>query len=118
GADGRGGLAPVRRGPEPLLVRGLGLPRETAEAFVVGFLRRDFGAAGLYRLAMEGRLDGVQVVVAMVTITLFIPCVAQFFMMAKERGWRTALAIAAFSFPFALGTGALLNAVLSAFPMA
>jgi ferrous iron transport protein B len=110
-------LGALQRAAEPLLARGLGLPRETAEAFVVGFLRRDFGAAGLYRLAAEGRLDGVQVVVAMVTITLFIPCVAQFFMMAKERGWRTALAIAAFSFPFALGTGAALNALLSAFPM-
>jgi ferrous iron transport protein B len=110
-------LGALERAAEPLLARGLGLPRETAEAFVVGFLRRDFGAAGLYRLAGEGRLDGVQVVVAMVTITLFIPCVAQFFMMAKERGWRVALAIAAFSFPFALGTGALVNAVLSAFPL-
>jgi ferrous iron transport protein B len=110
-------LGTLERTAEPLLSGLLGLPRETAEAFVVGFLRRDFGAAGLYRLAREGRLDGVQVVVAMVTITLFIPCVAQFFMMVKERGWRTALAIAAFVFPLAIGIGAALNVFLSAFPM-
>jgi ferrous iron transport protein B len=110
-------LGALERSAEPVLTGALGLPRETAEAFVVGFLRRDFGAAGLYRLAEQGRLDGVQMVVAMVTITLFIPCIAQFFMTAKERGWREEMAIAAFSFPFALAVGAGLNAVLSAFPL-
>jgi ferrous iron transport protein B len=65
-------------------------------------------------MAQQGRLDPVQTVVAMTTITLFIPCVANFFMIVKERGWRTALAIAAFVFPFALGVGAALNAALRA----
>ena len=110
-------LGALERTAEPLVSGLLGLPRETAAAFVVGFLRRDFGAAGLYHLAREGRLDGVQVVVSMVTITLFIPCIAQFFMMVKERGCRTALAIAAFIFPFALAVGAGLNLLLSFFPM-
>jgi ferrous iron transport protein B len=107
-------LGLLERMAGPLLVNALGLPRETAAAFVVGFLRRDFGAAGLYHMAQQGRLDPVQTVVAMTTITLFIPCVANFFMIVKERGWRTALAIAAFVFPFALGVGAALNAALRA----
>jgi len=98
----------------PVLQGILGLPRETAAAFIVGFLRRDFGAAGLYHLAQAGRLDGVQVVVAVVVITLFIPCIANFFMMVKERGWKTGLAIASFIFPFALLVGATLNWVLRA----
>lgn len=98
----------------PVLHGVLGLPRETAAAFIVGFLRRDFGAAGLYHLAQAGRLDGVQVVVAVVVITLFIPCIANFFMMVKERGWKTGLAIASFIFPFALLVGATLNWVLRA----
>jgi ferrous iron transport protein B len=98
----------------PVLHGILGLPRETAAAFIVGFLRRDFGAAGLYHLAQAGRLDGVQVVVAVVVITLFIPCIANFFMMVKERGWKTGLAIASFIFPFALLVGATLNWVLRA----
>ena len=67
----------------------LGLPPETAPAFVVGFLRRDFGAAGLFDMARHGRIDPVQSLVAMVTITLFIPCIANFFMIVKERGWKT-----------------------------
>jgi ferrous iron transport protein B len=98
----------------PVLHGLLGLPPETATAFIVGFLRRDFGAAGLYQLAQAGTLDPVQVVVAVVVITLFIPCIANFFMMVKERGWKTGLAIASFVFPFALFVGATLNWVLRA----
>ncbi len=102
-------LSGLERLAAPVLHGLLGLPRETAAAFIVGFLRRDFGAAGLYHLAQTGKLDGVQVVVAVVVITLFIPCIANFFMMVKERGWKTGLAIASFIFPFALLVGAALN---------
>ena len=107
-------LGLVERAAEPVLTGALGLPRQTAESFVVGFLRRDFGAAGLFQMAREGRLDPIAIVVAMVTITLFIPCIANFFMIVKERGWKTGLAIAAFILPVALGVGAFLNLVLRA----
>ena len=110
-------LGLVERSAEPVVTGLLGLPREAASAFVLGFLRRDFGAAGLYRLAGEGRLDAVQVLVAMVTLTLFVPCIANFFMIVKERGWRTSLAIAGFVFPFAITVGAALNAVLRLLPL-
>ena len=105
----------VERLAEPVLTGFLGLPRETAGAFVVGFLRRDFGAAGLFELARHGKLSAEQIVVSMVTITLFIPCIANFFMIVKERGWKTALAIAAFITPFALGAGAAVHWTLTAF---
>jgi ferrous iron transport protein B len=107
-------LSGLERATAPVLQGLLGLPRETAAAFVVGFLRRDFGAAGLYQMRQAGRLDPVQVVVAVVVITLFIPCIANFFMMVKERGWKTGLAIAAFIFPFAIAVGAALNWALRA----
>jgi ferrous iron transport protein B len=100
----------------PIASGWLGLPGATAEAFVVGFLRRDFGAAGLFQLARAGALDPIQIVVSMVTITLFIPCIANFFMMVKERGWKTATAIAAFILPFTLAVGGALNALLRAVP--
>jgi len=105
----------VERLAEPVLTGFLGLPRETAGAFVVGFLRRDFGAAGLFELARHGKLSAEQIVVSMVTITLFIPCIANFFMIVKERGWKTALAIAAFITPFALGAGAAVHWAMTAF---
>ena len=46
-------------------------------------------------------------------ITLFVPCVANFLVMVRERGKRAALAIAAFITVYAFGIGTLLNIVLS-----
>lgn len=96
----------------PLVVNLLSLPSQATQAFIVGFLRRDYGAAGLFMLAKEGKLDSTQVLVGLVTITLFVPCVANFFIIIKERGIKTALAIVGFVFPFAFGVGALLNFML------
>jgi ferrous iron transport protein B len=73
----------------PIVTGWLQLPRAAATAFVMGLVRRDFGAAGLYALALTPN----QVVVALVTITLFVPCVASLMVMLKERGLKEALAI-------------------------
>lgn len=66
----------------------LGLPAETALIFVYGFLRRDYGAAGLFDLARAGVLDGGQILTAAVVLTLFLPCVAQVAMLGREYGGR------------------------------
>jgi ferrous iron transport protein B len=73
----------------PLTTIWLKLPAEAASAFVMGLVRRDFGAAGLYSLA----LSPMQVVVSLVTITLFVPCVTSVIIMYKERGWAQATII-------------------------
>jgi ferrous iron transport protein B len=98
---------------EPV-VKFMGLPPDAAQAFIFGFFRRDYGAAGQYDLQKSGILSPRQLVVAASTLTLFVPCVAQFVMMAKERGIKTAAAIAAFILPFSLAAGFLLNWVLLA----
>lgn len=90
----------------------LGLPRETAAAFIIGFFRRDFGAAGLYDLQTNGVLSPVQLTVAAVTLTLFVPCVAQFLVMKKERGWRVSLIIFALVTVLAFSVGWALNQLL------
>jgi len=97
------------------VVGALGLPNEMASVFLFGFFRRDYGAAGLFDLHRDGLLDPVQLAVAASTLTLFVPCIAQFLMMVKERGWRTALGVAAFITPFAFGVGYGLNLLLRAF---
>jgi ferrous iron transport protein B len=97
---------------EPL-VKFIGLPPETAVVFLYGFFRRDFGAAGLYDLQSSGVLAGIPLLVAAVTLTLFIPCIAQFLVMLRERGVKTALAITLFVFPFAFFVGFLLNLLLT-----
>ena len=99
----------------PVIVSLLGLPAEATEAFIIGFLRRDFGAAGLFALQERGMLNTEQVVVSLVTITLFIPCIANLFMIIKERGMKTAVIISAFVFPFAILVGGILHRILTWF---
>jgi ferrous iron transport protein B len=113
-ADRTGALTWLEGAVSPLVTGVLGLPSRASEAFIIGFLRRDFGSAGLFRLAQEGLLDPIQIVVSLVTITLFIPCIANFFMIVKERGMKVALLVAGFIFPFALLVGGLLNFSLRA----
>jgi len=67
------------------------------------------GAAGLFNLAQDGLLTGNQILVSIITITLFVPCIANFLMIIKERGLKTALAMTAFIIPFAVLVGGLLN---------
>ncbi len=90
----------------------LGLPPEATAAFIMGFLRRDYGAAGLFMLARAGQLDVVQVLVSLVVITLFMPCIANLFMIIKEHGWKVAVWMSVFILPFALLVGGVLNWVL------
>jgi ferrous iron transport protein B len=64
----------------------LSLPIETAQPFLLGFFRRDYGAAGLYGMATSHSLSKEQLLIASVTLTLFVPCIAQVAVMIKERG--------------------------------
>ncbi len=117
--DRFGGLAVLERGAAPVVVGLLNLPKEAAAAFILGFLRRDYAAAGLFRHYQPYMAAGtmtremqIEVVVALVTITLFIPCIANFFMILKERGWKTGVGVLAFILPFSVGVGALVNVLM------
>jgi ferrous iron transport protein B len=111
--DQTGLFAYIVAGMRPLLGL-LGLPADTAQVFLLGFFRRDYGAAGLFDMSQAGALDAVQIAVAAVTLTLFVPCVAQFLMMIRERGMWTALGMLAFITPFAFGAGFVVHLVLRA----
>jgi ferrous iron transport protein B len=97
----------------PLVSGWLGLPAETINAFLIGFLRRDFGAVYLLDASTgpDAVLSPLQIFVSMVTITLFMPCIANLFMIAKEHGKRIALYMTLFIFPFAFLIGGLANLV-------
>jgi ferrous iron transport protein B len=94
-------------------VRWIGLPPQASVAFLFGFFRRDYGVAGLYDLKSAGLLNGNQIVVASVTLTLFLPCIAQFLMNVKERGWKTGVAISVFVLLFSVSVGYLVNLCLN-----
>jgi len=116
------GIQLLERAASPLVVGVLDLPPSAATAFILGFLRRDYAAAGLFqhfepfmKAGTMTRDMNIQVTVALVTITLFIPCIANFFMILKERGLKTGLAIAAFIMPFSFAVGAAVNALMRQF---
>ncbi len=96
-------------------VRWIGLPDKAAVAFLFGFFRRDYGVAGLYDMKKAGLLSGDQLVVACVTLTLFLPCIAQFLMNVKERGWKTGVVISVFILFFSFSMGSLVNMAFNFF---
>ena len=101
---------------EPLVTGWLGLPKEAAAAFVMGFLRRDFGATGLF--AMGASLSAAQALVGMVTITLFVPCIASVLMIGKEQGAARAALMVAMIMPTAVLVGGLVRLALVALGLA
>jgi ferrous iron transport protein B len=107
--DRTGGLTWIVEAARPVVTGWLGLPARTAEVFVMGFLRRDYGAAGLFDLTSAGQLTAVQAVVALTVMTLFMPCVANLLMIARERGVRVASAIFVFVTIIAVLTGTALH---------
>jgi len=113
--DRSGGIIIMQKIASPVIERFLGLPAEATQSFIIGFLRRDYGAAGLLDLQRSGMLDHRQVVVSLVTMTLFVPCIANLLMIVKERGLKTAIWITLFVFPFAVLVGGVLNFVLKIF---
>lgn len=111
--DRTGALPWIIKAGEPLVSGWLGLPPEASAAFVMGFLRRDFGATGLF--ALHSHLSTVQALVGMVTITLFVPCIASVMMIVKEQGLRTAVLMIAMIMPTAFFVGGVLNFILRLF---
>ncbi|HEY0593655.1 MAG TPA: ferrous iron transport protein B [Thermoanaerobaculia bacterium] len=101
----------------PLVVGALRLPAEAANAFLIGFLRRDYGAAGLFMLQRDGGLTPLQTVVSLTVVTLFIPCIANFFMMIKERGLKTAAWMAVFILIYSFGIGWAMTRLLPLLPI-
>lgn len=106
--DVTGGLDWVQKVSEPLIVSWLHLPAEAATAFVMGFVRRDFGATGFFLMD----LTSLQLLVGMVTITLFVPCIASVMVIMKERGWAYLASLLAASIGVAFLAGGLLTRVL------
>ena len=67
-------------------------------------------APRLFDLAQQG-CSTVQVVVSMVVITLFVPCIANFHDYQRVRRTTSATGVAATVFPLALLVGGMLNIV-------
>jgi ferrous iron transport protein B len=95
----------------PITVGLLKMPKETATAFIMGFVRRDFGAAGLAHMP----LTELQRLVGLVTITIFVPCIASCLVIFKERGKREALIIMPSVLIIAFAMGGVIAQIYAAF---
>lgn len=99
----------------PVTVKLLHLPAESASAFVMGVVRRDFGAAGLLKL--QDIMTPLQILTALITITLFVPCIASAAIFWKERGFKEAAVIIASSWVLAFGVGAIIARLFTWIPI-
>ncbi len=89
----------------------LNLPKEAATAFVMGIIRRDFGAAGLTEL----NLDPMSTLVSLITITLFVPCIATVLVMFKELSKKEGAIIWLTTFIVAFLAGGAVNKLTALF---
>jgi ferrous iron transport protein B len=99
----------------PVIKAVLHLPYETAQVFIMGLVRRDFGAAGLYMMAE--RLTHAQLLTCLMVITLFVPCFASATVIWKERGIKESVFVLAGSWLIAFGIGALLARLMEVIPV-
>ncbi|MBM7581921.1 ferrous iron transport protein B [Caldicoprobacter guelmensis] len=102
----------IADGFAPIIEGFLKLPRQTAVAFIMGIIRRDFGAAGLNDMVSQGLLNPAQVVVALIAITLFVPCIAAIMVIFKERDWKEALLIWLGSFAISFLTAGIVAQII------
>lgn len=99
------------------IVNAIGLPDDASVAFIFGFFRRDYGAAGLYDLQKAGSMTGNQLAVAAITLTLFLPCIAQFLVFKKECGFKIAAMTSVCICIIAFTVGFIANSMFNIFGM-
>jgi ferrous iron transport protein B len=108
-------LQVLQRLAAPLVVNVLGLPQETTAGFILGFMRRDYGVISIFNAldkVEHGAVAPADLLVALTVMTLFVPCLANFFVMIKEQGLKKAGLMVAFIFPYAFLVGGVLRQVL------
>lgn len=104
-------LQGIRDALVPLTVGWLHLPSEVADIFIMGLIRKEFGAAAILTLPMLP----LQKFVVMITLSLTVPCIASTMVIFKERGWREGLLIWTTVFTLAFLIGGAMARLLEAF---
>ena len=89
----------------PVIVRGLGLPRDAADLLLMTLARREVGAVMLKDMVDAGRLDLRQIFVSLLVMTLFVPCMSNTLILGRVVGWRRTLIIFVSVTLLALGAG-------------
>ena len=98
-------LTRVLRGPVEAM---LGLPADATPVLLLGFLRKDISIA----LLEPFNLPPQALVVACVFMTMYFPCVATFFVMLRESGWKDTLRVVGLTFLMACASAYALRMIL------
>jgi len=112
GLEKIGLLDVIRHLLQPVSVKLLGLPIESADAFLMTLIRREAGAALLVQQLNSGLYDGVQVLVTLVVMTVMLPCINTLLVMLKERGAVVTTVIVLLSIVVAVLEGGLVGWLL------
>ena len=94
---------------KPLITSVFGLPKESAVALVVGFLRKDVALGMMATL----NLTSAQLVIASVILAMFFPCIATFTVLWKELGFHGLLKSVGVMLIAVLAVGGALNLILN-----
>ncbi|MDR0729514.1 MAG: fused ferrous iron transport protein A/B [Prevotellaceae bacterium] len=86
----------------------MGLPAESSPVIILGFLRKDVSIA----LLEPFNLSASQLVSACVFMTMYLPCIATFFVMLKEFGMKTTARIIGLTFTVAFVLACLLRTIV------
>jgi ferrous iron transport protein B len=110
--DQAGMLTAIRSAFQPISEKVLGLPRESADVFLMTIVRREAGAAILAQQMAAGIYTGVQALVTLVVMTTIVPCINSVLVMYKERGVLVSTGILLFVLVYSVMMGGLVNAGL------
>ena len=90
----------------------LHLSNEAAGIFMLSILKRDLGAAGFLSVISQGGFKEAELVVTLIVMTLFVPCVSSFIVLIKQEKLPAAILIWAGSFCIALSIGKIASLLL------
>lgn len=93
----------------PVVVSGLGLPRNYADALLVTLARRELGAVMLKKMSDDHLLSLEQTFVGLLVMILFLPCLTTTMAMGRVLGWRSAAGISIAVMAIATGAGAVVH---------
>ncbi len=92
----------------PLFIHVFGLPKESAVALVIGFLRKDVAIGLLGTLNLTSK----QLTVAATVLSMFFPCIATFIVLIKELGIIDMLKSVVIMILSSIAVGGILNLIL------
>jgi ferrous iron transport protein B len=92
----------------PIVENLLHLPKEFAEVFVMGIIKRDLAALGAFDMSQKFLITRPQILIAAVVLTLSVPCINAVIVILKEQGWKMALTLWLSTFVISITVGAAL----------